>query len=455
MKKRGGSFAAFLNITLTVFILSIPSVPYGAGWRAASPGETLKETVKEDNPAPIYYVKAEGVVNPVMSEYIIKNIERAGDEGAGAVVIELDTPGGLDLSMRDIVKKMLSSEVPVVVYVAPAGARAASAGVFITYASSVAAMAPGTNIGSAHPVSMGREKTDEVMMKKVENDAVAYIKGIAKKRNRNADWAEKAVRDSVNITAEEALKLGVVDILAQTRGELIAKLDARLAWTASGEVPIRTKDSAIEEIEMDLRFRVLNAISNPNVAYILMMLGLVGIYFELSNPGAVLPGVVGAICLVLSFYAFQTLSVNYAGLILIGLALIFFILEIKVTSFGLLTLAGVASLLLGSLMLFSSPLPFMRVSLWVVLPAVIVVTLFSLGTMYYAVRIHRRRPVSGVEGLTGGEGVAVDEIGPIGPCGKVFVKGEYWEAESAEPIERGARVRVVRINGMRLEVVKV
>src|SRR3989304_130443 len=239
----------------------------------------------------VQYIKTEGIVNPVMAEFLTRSIDRAAEEGAEAVVIQLDTPGGLDLSMRDIVKTILASDVPVVVYVAPAGSRAASAGVFMTYAAHVAAMAPGPNIGSAHPVAMGGQEVDETMMAKVENDAVAYIKGIAAKRGRNAEWAEEAVRKSVNITAEEALSLGVIDMLAATSTELMEKLDGREVDLAAGARTLKTKEAVIKEVEMNLRDRKPDAISNPNVAYILMMIGLLGLYFELSSPGAILPGV--------------------------------------------------------------------------------------------------------------------------------------------------------------------
>lgn len=399
----------------------------------------------------IHYLHVDGIVNPVMAEFIMKGIENAAKENAETVVIQLDTPGGLDLSMRDIVKAMLSSDVPVVVYVAPSGSRAASAGVFITYAAHIAAMAPGTNIGSAHPVAMGGEKMDETMMKKVENDAVAYIKGIATKRKRNADWAEKAVRKSVNITAEEALKLNVIDLIAQDKKALLEAMDGRKVEVISGERVLKTAKAEVKDIEMGLRHRILNAITNPNVAYILMMLGLLGLYFELSNPGLILPGVVGAICLVLAFYAFQTLSVNYAGLLLIGLAVLFFIAEIKVISYGLLTVAGIVALTIGSLMLFESPLPFMRLSIWVVLPIVLTITTLFLGTMYYALRIRHKKPVSGAEGL-------IDEIGiantDIEKEGKVFIDGEYWDAWSDEPIKAGERVKVVEVVGLKLKVEK-
>ncbi len=401
---------------------------------------------------PIHYVVVEGIVNPVMSEFILKSLRDAVEENAEVVVLQLDTPGGLDLSMRDIVKAILGSEVPVVVYVAPSGSRASSAGVFITYAAHIAAMAPGTNIGSAHPVAMGGEKMDETMVQKVENDAVAYIKSIANKRGRNAEWAEKAVRESVNITAHEALKLKVIDLMAENRKELFEKLNGRKVTTVTGEKTLSTMDAEVKDIEMGLRFKILNAITNPNVAYILMMIGMIGLYFELSNPGAILPGVIGAICLVLAFYAFQTLSVNYAGLLLIGLSLIFFIAEIKVTSFGLLTVAGIISLILGSLMLFESPQPFMKLSLEVLLPTVIIFTLFVLGTMYYAVVIHKRRPVSGMDGIIDEEGKAISDIDPEG---EVFVSGEYWEAIADEPIKKGENIKVVGAKGLKLKVKKV
>lgn len=400
----------------------------------------------------IHYLTVDGIVNPVMSEFITKGIQDAAKENAEAVVIQLDTPGGLDLSMRDIVKAILSADVPIIVYVAPAGSRAASAGVFITYAAHIAAMAPGTNIGSAHPVAMGGEKMDETMMKKVENDAVAYIKGIATKRRRNTEWAEKAVRQSINVPAEEALKLKVIDLIAQDKKALLEAIDGRKVEIISGERVLKTAKAEIKDIEMGLRHRILNAITNPNVAYILMMIGLIGLYFELSNPGLILPGVVGAICLVLAFYAFQTLSVNYAGLLLIGLAALFFIAEIKVMSYGLLTVAGIIALTLGSLMLFESPLPFMQVSLWVVLPMVISITVIFLGAMYYGLKIRHKKPISGAEGLLDETGAANTDIGKEG---KVFIDGEYWDAWSDEPIKAGEQVKVLEVSGLRLKVIKI
>ncbi|MCP3677200.1 MAG: nodulation protein NfeD [Deltaproteobacteria bacterium] len=401
--------------------------------------------------AVVHYLKVDGIINPVVSEFITKGITAAEKDRAEAIVIQIDTPGGLDLSMRDIVKAMLASEVPVVIYVAPPGSRAASAGLFITYAAHIAAMAPSTNIGSAHPVAMGGEKMDETMVKKVENDAVAYIQGIAEKRGRNAEWAEKAVRESVNVTAEEAVKLNVIDLIAPDREALFEAIDGREVEVVSGKRSISIKGAEVVEVEMGLRYRILKAISNPNVAYVLMMLGMVGLYFELSNPGAILPGVIGGICIILAFYSFQTLSVNYAGLALIILAAIFFVAEVLVTSYGLLAISGVVALTLGSLMLFDSPLPFMRLSLWVLLPTVTCFAAIFLAIMYYAVRIQRRRPFLGIgsTGLIGEEGLAETDISPEG---KIFLDGEYWEAWSDEPIKSGERVRVIEIKGLKVKV---
>jgi len=402
----------------------------------------------------IYYVRAEGIINPVMAEYLISNIKKAESDKASALIIELDTPGGLDLSMREIIKTELSSTVPIVVYVAPSGSRAASAGVFITYAAHIAAMAPGTNIGSAHPVAMGGGKMDKTMLKKVENDAAAYIKGIAVKRKRNAKWAEKAVRESVNVTAEEALGLGVINILAKDKGELIKKINGMKVELLAGPAVVNTSGSKVLIIEMGLRERILKAISDPNVAYVLMMIGIMGLYFELSNPGSILPGVVGAISLILAFYALHTLNINYAGLLLIGMALIFFIVEINVVSYGLLTLAGLVSLVLGSIMLFDSPLPFMRLSLWVMMPGVLFMTGLVAFTMRMALTMRKKRSISGAEGIIGAEGRAIEALGP-NSRGRVFVEGEYWDATTQGEIKKDEAVVVTEIKGLLLTVKKI
>jgi membrane-bound serine protease (ClpP class) len=398
---------------------------------------------------PVLHV--ESVVNPVTAEFIREGLHKAAEQDAPLVVIQLDTPGGLDTAMREIIKEIFASPSPVVVYVAPSGARAASAGVFITLASDVAAMAPGTNIGAAHPVAMGGKEMGEEMAKKVENDAVAYIKSLAAKRGRNVEWAEEAVRKSVSIPAEEALKLGVVDLVAQDLTDLLRQLHGRTIDRPSGKVTIEIQGLPVEHVEMGWRQRLLNALSNPNVAYILMMIGLAGLYFELAHPGAIFPGVVGAISLVLAFYALHTLPVNYAGMILILLGVIFFILEVKVASFGLLTLAGIVSLVLGSLMLFNTPEAYEKLAWRVLIPTVLVTSGFFAVVATLAFKAYMRKPVVGSRGMIGEMGTARTRLDP---GGKVFVHGEIWNAFSDEVIEAGERVQVVEIQGLTLKVRK-
>lgn len=400
--------------------------------------------------AEIIVINVEGVVNPVMSEFITKSIDTAEKEKANALVIELDTPGGLDTSMRSIVKKIIASEVPVVVYVAPSGARAASAGVFITIAAHVAAMAPGTNIGAAHPVGVGG-KMDKTMAEKAVNDASAYIKSLAEKRGRNAEWAEKAVRESVSVTEQEALKLNVIDFVAPDIKSLLADIDQREVQTSAGKQVIQTKDINISYKEMGIRHKILDIISDPNIAYLLMLLGFYGIFFELTNPGVILPGVLGALALILALYSFQTLPVNYAGLLLIFLAIVLFILEIKITSYGMLTIGGLVSMTIGSIMLFDSPLPFFQLSLKVILPAVLLTTLFFSLTVYLVVKAYRRKPVTGAEGLIGLEGEARTDVHQKG---QVFVHGEIWQAWSDEPVNAGEKVIVEKVENLKLKVRK-
>ncbi len=398
--------------------------------------------------ADVTVITVEGIVNPVMSEFISKSIDSAEKEKADALVIELDTPGGLDTSMRSIVKKIISSEVPVVVYVSPSGARAASAGVFITIAAHVAAMAPGTNIGAAHPVGVGG-KMDKTMADKAVNDAAAYIKSLAEKRQRNAEWAEQAVRESVSITEQEALKLNVIDIVSPDIVSLMETLDGREVDTSLGKQTMNTKGVSLVRRETDFRHEILDLISNPNVAYLLMLLGFYGIFFELTNPGAIFPGVLGTLSLILALYSFQTLPVNYAGLLLIVLAIVLFILEIKVTSFGMLTIGGLFSMTIGSIMLFDSPLPFFRLSLKVILPAVGLTTLFFSLTVFLVVKAFRRKPVTGTEGLVGLKGKAKTDIHEEG---QVFVHGEIWQAWSDEPLKAGEKVTVEKVENLKLKV---
>jgi len=403
------------------------------------------------NDRTIYLTKVEGAINPVSSAFIVNSIEAAEAAGAQCVIIQLDTPGGLDASMRDVVKRMLNTPVPMVVYVAPSGARAASAGVMITMAAHKAAMAPGTNIGAAHPVSLGGEKMDETMVKKVENDAVAYIQGIAARRNRNVQWAEKAVRESASVDAQTALKLKVIDYVSASLPELLGQLDGQAIEIDGEKRVLFTKDAPVKEITMGLRERILFTLSDPNIAYLLLMAGIAGIYFELMSPGAIFPGVIGAICLILGFFSLQTLPINYAGLLLIILAVGLFILEIKVASYGLLSVAGIISLVIGSLMLFESEAPYLRLSLSVLIGTVAVATGFFMIVAGMALRAHLRKPASGIEGMLGLHGTAKSRIDPEG---KVFVHGEYWDAWSDEVIESGEPVTVIGMQGLRLKVRK-
>jgi len=403
------------------------------------------------NPDEVYVARVEGIIAPSLAEFFVSAIRKAEDGGAHAIVFELDTPGGLDTSMRIIIKEILRSPVPVIIYVSPSGARAASAGAFITIAAHVAAMAPGTNIGAAHPVQMGGGEADEEMTRKIENDAAAYIRGLAGRRGRNATWAEDAVRKSVSATATEALSLKIIDLVAENRADLLAKIDGRTVETGAGKITLKTKTAKIVEVEMSFRDEILSVISNPTIAYILLILGVAGLYFELSTPGAVLPGVLGGICLILAFYAFQTLPINYAGLLLIILALILFIAEVKVVSHGILTIGGIAAMILGSLMLIDSPAPFLQISLSAILGVTAATTAFFVFAIGAVFRAHRRQPATGREGLVGQAGVARTRLNPDG---LIFIRGEIWNATCAEGVEPGEQVQVTAVAGLKLKVKK-
>jgi membrane-bound serine protease (ClpP class) len=391
-----------------------------------------------------------GPVTPVIADYLGRNLHESARSNERLVIIEMDTPGGLDNAMRDIVKDILASPVPVVVHVAPAGARAASAGAVIALAADICAMAPGTNIGAAHPVSIG-EKPDKVMAEKLVNDAEAYVEGIAQKRGRDLLIAKKMVRESLSVTAEKALDGKVIDLIAADRGELLKKLDGRTVARDGKTITLQLAGVEVTEHGMRGRERILNVISNPNVAYVLLMLGFLGLFFELSNPGVILPGVIGGISLILAFFAFQTLPVNYAGVLLILLAIILFIAEIKIVSHGMLTVGGVVSMIFGSLLLFESPEPYLRVSWSVILVTVLATTVFAVWVVTLTIRAHRRKPVTGREGLIGEKGRAETEINPEG---KVFVLGEYWDAFSDEQIAPGEKIEVMDLEGLRVKVKK-
>jgi membrane-bound serine protease (ClpP class) len=400
-------------------------------------------------PAPVATVVVDGVISPVTLRLVESAIARAKADGAQALVIQLDTPGGLERSMRAICQRLLSAEIPVIVWVGPTGARAASAGVFITMAANVAAMAPATNIGAAHPVAVGGG-VDKESMRKVENDAAAFIRTIAVERGRNADWGEKAVRQSVSVTEREAVRLKVVDFIADSIPDLLTKLDGRTVKTSRGSVTLATRDAVAKPIEIGFRDRVLAVITDPNVAYVLMMLGTLGLIFELSTPGAILPGVIGGISLILAFFAFQSLPINFAGLLLILFAIVLFIAEVKVTSHGVLAIGGIVSMALGSLMLYDAPEIGFRVSWRVLVPTVALTAGFFLFALTLGVRAFRRRPLLGVSGLVGQTGVA---RGALEPEGQVSVHGEIWRAVADRPLADGAPVAVVDVQGLTLRVV--
>ncbi|MEN6473145.1 MAG: nodulation protein NfeD [Syntrophaceae bacterium] len=404
----------------------------------------------------VIVLEVKDTITPPVAAYITENIDQAVRENAHAVIIRLDTPGGLDTAMREIIQKELNAPIPVVVYVSPKGARAASAGALICLAADVAAMAPGTNIGAAHPVGIGpggggeEDKGANTMVEKVTNDAVAYARSIARERGRNEEWAIQAVSKSISTPAREALEKHVIDIIADNLDDLLVKLDGRVIKKGNATITLKTKQARLKEQPMDFRTRLLSTISNPNVAYILMLIGLAGIYFELSSPGAILPGIIGGISLILAFFAFQTLPVNYAGVALILLAVILFFAEIKVPSYGLLTVGGIISMVFGSLLLFRTPELYAQVSLGVILPITVFFAAFFTLCVYLVVKVHRTAPSTGAESLVG-EKAHVYAWTADG-TGKVFTHGEYWNARGPATIKPGDIVEVERVEGMVLTI---
>ncbi|HEV7331287.1 MAG TPA: nodulation protein NfeD [Flavisolibacter sp.] len=399
-------------------------------------------------------VQIDGSINPASASFLKKAMDKAADEKAECLLVHLNTPGGLLKSTRVIVSDILQSPVPVVVYVSPGGAHAGSAGVFITMAAHVAAMAPSTNIGAAHPVSSGGSM-DSVTSGKATNDAVAFIRAIAEKRQRNLDWAEETVRKSVSITETEAVQKRVVDMIAANERELLTKINGRVVEVAGGNKTLQTANATVERVEMGFAEKLLDLISDPNVAYILMMLGFYGLLFELYSPGAIIPGVIGGISLILAFYAMHTLPLNYAGLALIVFAIILFLLEIKVTSYGVLGIGGAIALFLGSVMLIrpDSITGVMRISWSVIIPVTVVTALFFLWLITLVVKGQNVKPVTGIEGMVGEIGEA---IAPLQPLGMISIHGEMWRAESVSgSIETGRKVRVTGVRDLTLFVEQV
>jgi membrane-bound serine protease (ClpP class) len=448
MRKNARLLVLFLSFAL--FLGGFAEVAFSANrqkTKKASPPPAAAVAAQRKQ---IFLIKIDAPITPVVAEYIVKSIDRAAESKAEAIIIELNTPGGLVDSMQQIVMKMMASDVPTVVYVGPSGARAASAGVFITIAANIAAMAPTTHIGAAHPVTM-QGKMDKTMEAKVVNDLAAMARGIAEKRGKNVKWAEEAVRKSVSITDTEALKNHVIDLVAPDIPTLVKEMNGRTVELVIGKRTLSTDGAEVKEIPMGFRYRLLEIISNPNIAYILMILGFYGLYFELSNPGAIFPGVAGAICLVLAFYALHTLPINYAGLILIIIGIALFIAEAFITSHGILGVGGTVAMLLGSIMLIDSASPVLQISWAVIIPAVALSALLFIITVTVAVRVYREKPYTGKEGLIDMHAVAKTEIHKEG---QVFMRGEYWSAWSDEPVQKGEQVIVVAVEGLKVKVKK-
>jgi membrane-bound serine protease (ClpP class) len=427
-----------------LFIISGLVIMMLVGLIAQTDSMDSLEPPRDKPPGMVKLLVIDGAIGPITVQQIEKGIKKSIRANAEALVILLNTPGGLTESTWKINKAIMNAEVPVVVYIYPQGARAGSAGVYITYAAHIAAMAPATNIGSASVVSMGGEM-DSTMYKKVTNDAVANMRAIAHKRGRNEDWVERAIREAVSISDYDAVDSNVVDLIANDIDDLLEKIDGREVELVLGTRVLNTKGARTEPIPKTFSEKILEIITNPSIAFLLFSLGSLGLVLELYNPGAILPGVVGGICIILAFFSFQALPINYAGLLLILFSIILFLLEIKVPSYGLLTIGGIISLALGGVMLIDSPDPYLRVS-WYVIAAVIIVFVGFFGlALRYVLKVHKKQVTTGGEGLIGQIGRVTQKIDPEG---MVLVSGELWKARADETIEKNARVKVIKQESM-------
>ncbi len=410
-------------------------------------GNSSKEYTEINN---FYICEIKDTIDPPISNHISKCLKKSLDSAYGLIVL-MDTPGGIETSMREIIMNILNTDIPVIVFVYPQGARAASAGVFITYAGDIAAMGPSTSIGAAHPVNLGSEQISEDMMEKVTNDSVSFIKNLAESRGRNADWAEKAVRESVSITATEALELGVIDITASGVEDLLQKIDGKLIEKSGKTFLISGKNAVTEKIEMSFTSRFLHIIVNPNIAYILFVIGIFGIIYEFSQPGLGISGAIGVLFIILGFYAFSILPINYAGLALIILAIILFVLDVVLGLSGILSIAGVASLIIGSFLLIDTDAPYLRIATSLIIGASVVISGFLIIVVRATYKVHRLKPVTGESGIIGEIAVVCQDLNPKG---LVKVDGEIWKAisDDGKKIKKGQEVMILSLKGLTLTV---
>jgi len=459
MTRRGWLSAVLFALGAASIVVAAPAppgpTPAASGVKEASdPTASEAEARRRNGGGKVVMLVIDGGINPATADYLHEGVEFARASNAEAVLVQMDTPGGLLDSTKSIVKEILGSPVPVIIYVAPSGAGAISAGVFVTMAGHVAAMAPGTNIGAAHPVSGQGEDIGGDMREKVENFAASLSRTIAQQRGRNVEWAEKAVRESVSITESEAVELNVVDLVARDVGELLREIDGREVDIEGRSHVLATAGAVIEQHEMSLRQKFLNIVANPNLAYLLMMAGILGLYVEFSHPGLLFPGVTGAICLLLALSALQVLPINYAGLALIGLGIILLVGEVFLPSFGVLGIGGIVSFIIGSVLLFDTPDSTISVDPAIIAAAAISLGGFTLIVMFLVVRTQRRRSVVGMEGMVGQVGQVRRRLADRGLV-KVFIHGEYWDAATDDPVEVGDSVEVVRFEGSRMRVRRV
>jgi membrane-bound serine protease (ClpP class) len=397
-----------------------------------------------------YICEIKDTIDPPTSNHLSKCLKKSYDSGYGLIIL-MDTPGGLETSMREIIINMLNTDIPVIVFIYPEGARAASAGTFITYAGDIAAMGPSTNIGAAHPVNMGSEQVSEDVMEKVTNDLVSFIKNLAEAKGRNADWAEEAVRESVSITAAEALELGVIDITADNIEDMLSKIDGRILKKSGKTFIFNAEAAKTENIEMSFISRFLHIIVNPNIAYILFIIGIFGIIYEFAQPGLGISGAIGVLFIILGLYAFSILPINYAGLALVILAIILFVLDVVIGLSGVLSIAGIASLLIGSFLLIDTDAPYLKIATSLIISASVVVTGFLIIVIRATYKVHRQKPMTGEAGIIGETAVVCQELNPDG---LVRVNGEIWKAvsQNGKKIKKGHKVEILSLKGLTLQV---